>query len=150
MASFAQGFSAIVGSGSVSPSTFVNFMTGTAASGDVIAGYAVQQSVVSSLPIGIAQEGARYAPTDENTALTYAGAYTGVAGYTGDPIKVYTIGDICLLSLGTTVTPGQLLGPDANGKGIVISTANIAYGATAIEGGSSGDLIRVQVNAGVY
>lgn len=145
-----QGFSAIVGSGTVAPSTFVSWLSTSADStNDVIAGYAVEQAVVSSIPCGIAQEGAKLAPTDENYSATpYAGQYTGVAGYTGDPIKVYKNSDICLLALGTTVTPGQLLMPDADGKGIPVSGDGTYVGAQAIEGGSSGDLIRVQVLLG--
>ena len=141
-----QGFSVIVGSGSVAPSVFVHYLTGTAASGDVIAGYAVQQSFASAITCGISQEGTRYAPTDENVASAQAGSYTGTAGYTGDPIKVYGIGDICLLSIATTVTPGQLLTPNANGQGVLWVTGQGTYvGAQAIEGGVSGALIRVQV-----
>ena len=142
-----QGFSAIVGSGTVAPSVFVHFCTATATGGS-IAGYAVQQSVVSSVPCGIAQEGARYAPTEEQLG-TYAGRLVA-AGGPGDPIKVYALGDICLLSLGGTVTPGQLLRPDANGKGIAASVTGLGYGAMTQEGGNSGDLIRVQVVMGVY
>ena len=145
-----QGISMIVGSGQVAPSTFVMLMTGKADSAnDAVAGYACQQAILSTVSIiGISQEGSRYAPTDENTN-TYAGAYTGVAGYTGDPIKVYKATDRCLLTIGTAVSPGQLLMPNASGQGIP-AVSGAFYGAAAIEGGTAGDLIRVQVQLGRY
>ena len=147
-----QGFTVTVGSGSVAPSTFVSFLTGTTVSGDVIAGYRVSQTVGSGTPIcGVVQEGTRYAPDDENNSAGlsgYAGQYPGVNGF-GDPIKVYGIGDICLLTLGTAVTPQQYLTANASGQGIP-ATGSANYGAIAQEGGVAGDLIRVQVQLGVY
>ena len=146
-----QGFSMIVGSGSVLPSTFVTpLATAADSANDSVAGYACKQAVLTSQPIcGISQEGTRYAPTDETIAAP-AGKYTGVAGYTGDPIKIYGLGDICLLSLGTTVTPGQLLMSDGSTGAAVPATGSGYYGAQAQEGGVSGDLIRVQVVMGVF
>lgn len=143
-----QGFSSRVGSGTVQPSTFVSFMTGTASTGDVVAGYRVQQTVATGTPIiGISQEGTRYAPTDEQINASAGGA-TGAAGYTGDQIKVYALGDICMLSIGSTVTPQQLLMTNASGQGVP-ATGSANIGAQAIEGGTSGDLIRVMVVLGV-
>ena len=152
-----QGFSAIVGSGSVAPATFVQFMTATVVTSDTIAGYAVQTAVQSttSPPCGIAQMGTRYAPTNELIASSagQSAAYSGnpIAGYSGDPIKVYKIGDICQLALGSSVNPGTLLMPDASGNGTgVPASGSFCYGALAQEGGVSGDWIRVQVTMGVY
>lgn len=149
MASQGQGFSMIVGSGSVLPSTFVTpLATKADSTNDTIAGYACKQAVLSTQAIcGISQEGTRLAP-DENQS-TYAGKYTGVAGYTGDPIKVYGIGDTCLLLLGTTVTPGQMLMSDGSTGAGIPATSGGYFGAQAREGGNSGDLIRVQVMIGV-
>jgi hypothetical protein len=150
MANNGQGFSMIVGSGSVLPSTFVTPLTSSADSAnDVIAGYACKQAILSSQAIcGISQEGTRYAPTDELQS-TAAGKYTGVAGYTGDPIKIYGLGDTCELLLGTTVTPGAYLMADSTGAGIT-ATSGGQIGAQARESGNAGDLIRVQVVMGVY
>ena len=144
-----QGFSMIVGSGSVLPSTFVTPLTTTADStNDVVAGYACKQAILSTqVPCGVSQEGTRYAPTDE-METNNAGSYTGIAGYTGDTIKVYGVGDICLLQLATTVTPGQLLMPDGSTGKATTALAGGYYGAQAQEGGVSGDLIRVQIILG--
>lgn len=134
------GFTAKVGSGTVAPSVFVDLLSGEP--------YQVTQSVVSSYPIGISQMGTRYAPTEENSALTYAGKYTGTAGETGDDIQVFD--EACrgvYLTLGTTVTARERLRPDADGKGVPAVTG-IAYGAIAEEDGVAGNLIRVRVHIG--
>jgi hypothetical protein len=157
-----QGFSAIVGSGSVAPATFVTFMStapavvgSTTASPtyDAVSGYYVmtckQGSVAGDIPCGISQIGTRYAPTDELQS-NVAGSYTGTAGYTGDPIQVRANADRgVLLALGSSCTPGQLLMPDASGTGTgVPASAGNYYGAQAVEGGSAGDWVRVSVIIG--
>ena len=135
---FNKGLSFVVGSGSVNPSTFVK--QGPSA-------YQCQQASAGSVTIGIAQEGSRYAPIDG--ATTEAGDYTGAAGYTGDQLHVYSLGDVCLLTLGSGgATVGALLASDASGCGVV-ATGTQNYGAQAIEAGNSGDLVRVQVIQGV-
>jgi hypothetical protein len=136
---FNRGISFIVGSSTVAPSVFVTQVG--------VSAYSVQQCGANGVPIGISQEGTRSAPDDENAGSTYAGAYTGTAGYTGDPIQCYTLGDVCLLTLGTTVTVGAQLASDANGKG-VLGTTGQNLGAEALEAGNAGDLIRVQVVLG--
>ena len=120
----------VVGSGTIYPSRFV-----TLGPSD----YSVQQSVASGVVIGISQEGGRLAPTDENSATPYAGAL-------GDQIAVYGIGRTCLLTIASTITVGNTLISDANGKGVYAASGNLA--AVAMESGVSGDLIKVQLVGG--
>ena len=152
-----NSFSAMVGSGNVGVSTFVQWQTANPASpasgagvNVVGPGYYVNQCVVGEIPCGVAQMGSRYAPTDENNAnIGFAGQYLGLAGQAGDPIAIFGLGDTCQLQIGTTVTAGQLLMPNASGQGIPAVSGNF-YGAEAQESGTAGALIRVQVKQGRY
>lgn len=152
-----DAFSAMVGSGSVGVSTFVAWMTANPASvatgtGQALPGYYVQQAIGStSIPCGVAQMGSRYAPTDENsTNLGNAGSYLGLAAQVGDPITVFGLGAQGVqLQIGTAVTAGQLLMPNASGQGIPVLSGAF-YGAEAQESGTAGALIRVQVKQGRY
>lgn len=64
---------------------------------------------------------------------------------TGDPIRLYTEGDICLLKYATTITAGQKLKSDADGQGTPTTGAGDLLRALALEGGSAGEFRRVQV-----
>lgn len=125
--------SALVASGSVYPSRFVKYGT---------TDYEVVQCVATQLPVGISQEGAKLPPTDENYSA-------GLAFSAGDLIGIYGVGRVCLLELGSTVTVGDALGPDADGKGITVGgTTGVDFGAFAKASGVAGDLIQVVVNPG--
>jgi hypothetical protein len=158
-----QGFSAIVGSGTVAPATFVTFMGATqpallgsttaTSPYNAMSGYYVmtcnQGSVAGDIPCGISQIGTRGAPTIE-LQTSYAGQYTGAAGYTGDPIQVRAQADRgVLLVLGSSCNPGVLLMPDASGGGTgVPATVGNYYGALTEEGGTAGQPVRVTVVIG--
>lgn len=87
---------------------------------------------------GISQEWTKAAPVSGASALAAADL---------DPITVYGEGQQCLLELGGSVTRGDRLKSDANGKGVACATSGPVQnaGAIALESGSSGDLRRVQV-----
>ena len=88
---------------------------------------------------GISMEGTRTAPIPDVTA--------NEAAQDGEPLQVYGQGEVCLLELGGTVNPGDLLKSDADGKGVVIASGGTLQeiGAKAVEGGVSGEAILVQV-----
>ena len=119
--------SAVIASGPVYPSRFVNYGTSD---------FQVVQASNGGQSIGISQEGRSAPPDDENSSTSYAGT-------TGDLVAIYGVGRTCLLELGTTVTVGAVLGPGSDGKGIL--AASNPVGAIAKQGGVSGDLIQVVV-----
>lgn len=117
--------------GDIAPSRFVKHSTA--------ADFTVLQADLNSNPVGISQAWAQNAPIPSASTL---------AGTTGDQIQVHypSSGDdndsTVWLELGGTVTRGDRLMPDANGKGITATTGKY-YGAVAQESGVSGEKIRV-------
>lgn len=100
---------------------------------------AVEQAGANGLTAGIAQQFEHDAP------IPNAGTD---AASSGESIKVYDIGDTCLLELGGTVERAGLIKSDTDGKGVAIATSGTTIqqiGARAYERGVSGNLIRVQV-----
>jgi len=132
MATITHGpsLSALVATGTIAPSRFVKYGTTE---------YQVVECNADETPVGISQEGAKLAPTDENYSA-------GTTFSQGDIIGIYGVGRICLLELGSTVSVGDLLGPDADGKGIAVT--DTAFGAFAKSDGVEGDLIEVVVQPG--
>ena len=90
--------------------------------------------------IGIAYEGSRKPPV--------TGA-TGEAANQDDPLAVYGVGQTCYLTLGTTVTHGQVLMTDANGCGIPSTGAGTYYGAVCEQSGVAGNKVKVTVLIGI-
>jgi len=77
---------------------------------------------------------------------------TPLAAKQGDPVHVYTAGDVCLLELGESVRNGYFLVSDQQGRGkeITLLPGTIKYyGAIALQDGSEGEKILVQVCVGV-
>lgn len=127
MSWLAVGFRA---GGNVSPARFVKI------NGE----YTVTQCGAGEMPVGISQEYVRYAP---GTAWddTYAAT-------SGQYLLVYQPGALCAIDAGHTVTAGDFLKSDANGRGITAGAGD-KYGAQALESSSgSGDRIRVRVAQG--
>lgn len=96
------------------------------------------QSTTGDLPFGISQEGMKAAPG-------LAGSDNTIAAAAGDLLRVYTIGDDCLLSVGGTVTRGDFLKPTGGGLGITATVGSDNVGAQALQSGTSGQKIRVQI-----
>jgi hypothetical protein len=63
----------------------------------------------------------------------------------GEHVRLYSQGDITLLELGGTITAGDYLKPDADGKGVVATLATDPIGAQALQSGTSGGRIEVEV-----
>jgi len=123
----------LIAGGNISPSRFVKW--DLSGGGD----FTVIQATDNTKIAGISMEGTREAPIPSVS--------TAYAAQSGESFKVYGDGEICLLELGGTVVAGDDLSSDANGKGTAITggTSTQEIGATALEGGASGELILVQV-----
>jgi hypothetical protein len=78
-------------------------------------------------------------------------AGTPYAAALGESCRIHKEGERCLLKLGGTVTAGDLLKSDASGNGVSCSTSAATmqnFGAMALMGGISGELIEVEVRFG--
>lgn len=94
--------------------------------------FVVVQSGTGELPIGISINHTRRFDSD-------------YAAVSGDSLAAFGDGQFAQLELGSGgCVAGDKLGPDTNGKGIVVTTADV--GAVAYETGAAGDIIKVKVN----
>lgn len=75
----------------------------------------------------------------------YSSLDDGYAAIAGEDVKVFGIGETCLLELVASVSPGDRLKSDATGKGTPVTANNDEYGAIALVAGVSGQLVMVQV-----
>jgi hypothetical protein len=89
--------------------------------------------------IGVSQVGSKTAPIPSVT--------TPVAAESGDSLQLHGPGALCNLTLGGTVTAGDWLMSDADGKGVLATDGNF-YGAQALQGGATGQEVLVQVQLG--
>lgn len=118
--------------GDVRPSRFVN--------GYASADNTVEEADANDFVCGISSEGSRE-PNLPSVA-------TILAGTTGDQMKVYGDGQICLLEIADTVTRFTLLKSDADGCGVpalLTGTTIQNVGAEALQSGAAGEKIKVRV-----
>lgn len=115
--------------GTIAPSRFVKLDT----TGDNLA----IQATAGSEIIGISK-------VDQKRTPGLAGSDTVVAADVGDACHIYTLGDYCMLQYGGTVTAGDLLKSDANGRGVTASGTDIC-GARAVESGVNLGFYNVQI-----
>ena len=100
----------------------------------------VVESDANNSPIGISQDGTNTAPIP--------GVTSDKAAEQGQSLRLHVEGEMCLLELGGTVTAGDFLKSDADGKGVSIATTGVdvqCIGGVALQSGVSGDLIPVKV-----
>lgn len=119
--------------GSISTNVFVVF--------DTTAPKAVNQaSGTTAFIIGISQDNPKTAPIPN--------ASTVAADAAGDPVKVYQIGDVCLLQATSAGwTAGDRLTSNGSGIGVAASGSNY-YGAVALTTMTGAGLGQVQVLVG--
>lgn len=119
--------------GNISPSRFV--------SASLINAYSIAQADGTAPILGVARDGAKYAPLPATTNVYAAEA--------GDSLPIHVEGNV-LVEAGATVTTGALVMADGNGKAIVVTGTGTEYiGGTAVTGGAAGELIQIQVRPGV-
>lgn len=125
-----------VSNGNIAPCRFVTIAT---TAKDRVTQATAGSGSAGDPPYGISGTGTRNRPS----SLANDDGFIAIAGENvlvwGNPEK-----DV-FLELGGTVTAGDSLKSDANGKGLTTTTANDWIGAIAMESGVSGDLVRVQV-----
>lgn len=126
----------LVARGAIAPFRFVKLDTSTE--------NGCLQATDNSDIIGVAQGGTNKPEVSGLVSAQYAAE-------AGQPLRVSGVGSIAMLEVGGTVTPGQYLKSDSQGRGVPVATTGTTiqnYGAIALQGGSSGSIIRVQVIIG--
>ncbi len=124
----------MVSGGDVRPSRFIKVSTA--------ADYTCLEADANEAVIGISTNATRDAPIP-NADTDAAEA--------GDDLHYHPIGSVCQLELAGTVTRGDEIKSDADGKGVVRATTGTTlqnFGAIALESGVSGEFIQVLVVRG--
>ena len=117
--------------GDIAPSRFVK-----GGSSD----FTVVQATANALVLGISFEGTQEPPIP--------GYSTPLAASDGEQLKVYGEGEECLVEAGGTIAAFGEVKSDANGKAVAVATTGTTVqeiAAVALEGGASGELIRVRI-----
>lgn len=113
--------------------------------------FTIQQCSASTQSIiGVSQEGT-FAPPNLATLLggTESKLAASVVNGTGQSLKVFGLGDVCMIVAGTGgVTAGNKVKSDADGKAINIGTTTGTYnvGGTALNTVVAGEKVLIQVN----
>ena len=113
-------------------SVFVKITSGT--------DHNAQACVAGDTAIGVSD----YCPQDP----VLPGGSVGPAATAGNPIRIFTLGETCEVLAGGTITAGQFLKPDANGKAVACSASD-KFSAIARAGASANQLCKVLVEIGV-
>lgn len=114
-------------SGNIYPSRFV----------EVANAFRVRMPLAANAKVfGISQAGVRLAP---GTSLD-----DGYAAINDEGVTVWGPGSVCWLDIAGTVAAGANIANDSDGKGVT-ATSGQNVGAQALQGGVSGDKIRVFV-----
>lgn len=124
---------AMQATGNIAPSRFVKQATAT--------DNRVTQCGAGDKIFGVSQAGTRRTP--------YSSLDDGYCAIANENLQVYGIGELCLLEIGGTVSPGDRLKADADGKGVATTTNLDEWGAIAKVAGTSGMLIQVEVRPGM-
>lgn len=102
----------------------------------------VVNAAATTKSVGVSIESGRAAPTPDGPATIYC-------AISGEPVKVYGMGEECLLTYATTITFGQMLASDGTGQGTPVTPTTPGtlnwVGAMALEGGAANELRRVLV-----
>lgn len=122
-------YSAVAG-GNIAP---CRFLLMSESSGEPV----VTQATANAVIYGISPKSTR--------RMALSGWDDGFAAIAGETMAVFGPGDDeALLEISEAVTAGQLLQATTDGVGAVASSNNDNVGAVALEGGASGDYIKVK------
>lgn len=123
----------LIAGGNITTHSFVKLSTS--------ADHTALQADANEQVIGISQVGTATPPGVDGSTT-----YAAVAG---GHLQIFGLGDICLLRLGSGgCTRGNNLKSDADGNGVVAASTGTTVqniGAVALQSGSEGELVEVQV-----
>jgi hypothetical protein len=103
----------------------------------------VQATGQTDKVIGVSQDGAHDPPGLSGSADD--------AARDNQTLRVYSVGEECLVTAGAAITQGDYLKSDADGKAVPVTfaeAANIFYGGYALEDGAADELVRMMVLPG--
>jgi hypothetical protein len=109
--------------------------------------YTAAECGANEVMVGVSAEGSNYPPI---------GSQAELAAANGDPVSIIWVGDgqqddrPIPLTIGGSVTQGQLLKSDSQGRGVAVTTNNDPYGAIALQSGSSGESIQARLLFGYH
>jgi hypothetical protein len=136
----------LMAKGNISPCRFVGIDNTNTTTGGF---HAVQcNATTHNKPFGISQEGTCTPPFASTNDLNVSA--TAYAATDGLPVRIFGIGEECLLTAGEAISAGADLVADANGKGVAAATGIVTQfvGARALQGaGAEDEKIRVMVLA---
>lgn len=127
---------AFIASGNINPARFVKI------SGE----FSVAQSGAGEEIIGVAQEGSLAPP---GIAEALGGSQTYYAATSGKTLKVFGLGDVCVVIAGTGgCTAGTKVKSDADGKAVNVGTSAGTFnvGGIALQTVNAGEKCLIQVN----
>lgn len=125
-----QGTLEFTAGGNINPCRFVEF-SGTE-------GRVTEANAVADLCIGISQEGTRNVP--------YGSLNDGLAAIAGEPVKVFRLGETCLLEVSAAVAYGARLGASAgDGRGVTAAAGSPAFAIALKAAAGAGEKIPVMV-----
>lgn len=126
---------AFLASGPIKPARFVKI------SGE----FTVAQCALGDGVIGVAQEGT-FAPP--NLATLLGGTESGLAADIGKSLKVFGLGDVCVVLSGADITAGTKVQADSDGKAIPVASTTGPHnvGGIALNSVLSGEKVLIQVN----
>jgi len=112
----------------------------------------IEDIVAAQNIVGVSQEGTTSFPINATNDMGVTGATA--AALAGQNIKVYSVGEQCLIELAGTVNAGDAIKANAttDGKGIVATLATASQqfiGGIALQYGVSGEKIRMLVMPGI-
>jgi hypothetical protein len=114
--------------GDIAPCRFVKRVTTAGQAND---GRVLEATALADKVLGISQEGTRNVP--------YSSLNDGLAAKTGENVKVFQPGDLCLLELVSGVTRGDRITVDSagsTGKGRTALTAEPSWAVAEATGGA--------------
>ena len=103
--------------------------------------HTVTESNANEAVIGISGESNNYPPLNDLVSTYYHAE-------SGQPVRCYGEGDVCFLTAGGSISAGDRLKSDNDGRGVEIESTGTTIqniGARALEDASTGELFRVQV-----
>lgn len=122
-----------VASEDIGVSLFVNIKANT--------DHQVEVCDAGDIAIGVSD----YAPQD----AVLPGASVGPAATSGNPVRVFGLGETCEVLAGASIQAGAYLKPDADGKAVTCSSTD-AYSAIARAGaGAANQLVKVIIEHGI-
>lgn len=109
--------------------------------------FAIEQAAADEKVIGVSQEGTWAPPGITELLGAVSSTY---AAKTGQTLKVFGLGDICVVESGAAITAGVSVKADANGRAVPAASGD-SSGGTALHSITSGEAanntkVLIQVN----